>query len=790
MRCGAIHSCLLGLGLVLAACGSSPGSDGDTGGSGDGTTEDGSDGGDGSGDDDGTSGDGSGSDDGSTDDGTTSDTGEPIPDPEWDPEFTPPACSVDEDASLLEQVLALTDLTIDTFVFSEADLAESSYYSSGYLDDDFLLSWFVAARGDAARAGCIEGELAGPFDHYLGQPHPVAGMIRELAVRLDRPADDAAPFGLGDGGFDEALADLCAKVGDPCDSAEGEIPDDLGQALAPLLWAIGEGVSARLAMDAEPGGAPTFWRDNGGNILFDNMGPDPAIGAADERAYLLGENGRARLYRAASQVAFAIEDVDWSEFHGLMGVEYSLETNAGWILVRDAATQVYEDDGREVLLLVDLGGDDEHLDEVASNASAANPVSIVIDLGGADTYHYDEVGHEYDQDGLLPSDADGRAPAGTYDGNVTMSTRFRQGGARNGIAMLFDLGTEDDHYQSLRGSQGYAHQGVGVLFDAGGNDTYLSEAGSQGAAQFGIGLLVDAGEGIDSRRAFTYSQGFGFVAGAGALVDGGGDDVYDCDHGDPDLGGIPLYYSPQMAGQANSSFCQGVGFGLRGNTQNTHLSGGVGVLRDLGGDDQYDASTFAQGSGYWQGTGVLSDAGGSDRYDAYYYVQGGVAHYAVGILADAGDGNDDYNQTRDNVYMNMGSGHDFSLGVLIDEGGSDRYRITGLSTGASNCNGIGLFVDNGGDDVYTAVSDYSSGMGNHSSECINTRPNAVSIGVMLDAGGLDTYDYPQNVHDDFIVPTEGGTWGYSRNGIPAEHGAGLDGDGESGVHAESAGVGG
>ena len=46
------------------------------------------------------------------------------------------------------------------------------------------------------------------------------------------------------------------------------------------------------------------------------------------------------------------------------------------------------------------------------------------------------------------------------------------------------------------------------------------------------------------------------------------------------------------------------------------------------------------------------------------------------------------------------------------------------------------------------------------------------------------------IHQRFIVPTEGGTWGYSRNGIPAEHGAGLDGDGESGVHAESARVGG
>ena len=91
-------------------------------------------------------------------------------------------------------------------------------------------------------------------------------------------------------------------------------------------------------------------------------------------------------------------------------------------------------------------------------------------------------------------------------GNFTRSNRFRQGAARNGIAMLFDLGESNDHYQSLRASQGYAHMGVGVLFDDGGDDIYEGEAAVQGSAQYGIGLAVDAGTGIDSRRAFTDSS--------------------------------------------------------------------------------------------------------------------------------------------------------------------------------------------------------------------------------------------------------------------------------------------
>jgi hypothetical protein len=244
-----------------------------------------------------------------------------------------------------------------------------------------------------------------------------------------------------------------------------------------------------------------------------------------------------------------------------------------------------------------------------------------------------------------------------------------------------------------------------------------------------------------------------------------------------------VYLSPQRPENGNSSFCQGAGFGSRNDSSAlSSLSGGLGILRDAGGDDSYDASVFAQGAGYWEGIGILSDADGSDRYDAYWYVQGAAAHYAVGILADSGEGDDAFDLLRPSQLMSLGAGHDFSLGVLIGESGNDRYYVQGLSAGASNCNGIGLFVDNAGDDTYTAVSDLGSGVGNVSPEC-TSRADAVSIGIMLDADGVDAYDYVASTHPSFVAPVDDGTWGYARASLPSEHGGGRDGSGDSGVRA-------
>jgi len=689
------------------------------------------------------------------------------PKPEWDPFPDPPPCRADGEAPLLDQALALAGLDRDTFTY-DVDLAAVEA-----LSDPFRLSWFDAVRAHPHRAGCFEGMAAGAFDRLYHQRHPVAHAIRHAANLLDRPmAAEVEPPGAIP--FAEGLAALCAATG--CGEPSGELPPDLAYTLSPILGAIAEGIEARRQMDGASERDPADWWERGGNYNLGGSAPDPKH--APDQAYLLGHEGRRRLYEAAAKIAFAVEEAAWERYRGREGIRWDLRTDAGWIRIRDGAAHRWEDDGEPLLLLVDLGGDDEYLLPVAANTAPSNPVSVAIDLDGADRYGYEAVAHENDRAGLLPSDADGRARNG-----ASLSRVSRQGAARNGIALLFDLGDGDDRYESLRASQGYAHLGVGVLFDGGGNDVYLGEALVQGAAQFGIGLLIDAGNGDDVRRAFSQAQGFGYVAGAGILLDGGGDDLYHCDNGSPEHGGIPgVYPSPQMPEDGNTSLCQGAGFGMRDDARELWLSGGIGILRDLGGDDTYEASVFAQGAGYWQGTGLLSDAFGADSYNAFWYVQGAAAHFAVGILADGGSQPDAFGTRLPARNMSLGSGHDFSTGVLISEGGDDVYHLGPLAAGASNCNGVGLFVDNGGDDTYQSRSDYGSGMGNFGTGCAEHQEIFRSIGVMIDAGGDDTYLYPES---SFPVPADGATWGHARGGRQSEHGAGLDAAGEAGVHVES-----
>ncbi len=719
-------------------------------------------------------------------DAAEADVAEEVAEPaaEWDPVVTPPTCGFDGDTPLLDTTLARIGRTRETFGSSQADLDASGYETSGILADPFVLSWFKAARAKPARLGCLEGEVAHVLDTYLQGAHPVAAMIRHAARLLDRPVDDAKPLDPNTlpGDFDDAVAAICALTPDtPCESPRGTLDNGLRTALTPVLWALRDVAAIQLERDAAATAGPAaFWQFNGGNLLLLTLNaPTPAIETPEVREYLLAEVHAPRLFSAAARLAFAVEHAGLQRYAGLLGTDFEVETPIGRVQVSDATNHEHLDDPGAVLLFVDTGGNDSYRGPVGANrVGTLNPVSLAIDLAGEDTYGYTEVTPAPDP-AMLPADAAGRYRGDANYGQFTLSNVSRQGGARNGVAMLFDLGDGDDTYRSLTTSQGYAHQGVGVLFDAGGNDTYLAESTSQGAAQFGIGLLVDQGSGDDTRSAFTTSQGFGYVGGFGALVDGGGNDLYRCNHGDPATGGFRLYLSAQMATDGNNSFCQGAGFGRRGTTIDNHLSGGLGVLRDIAGNDTYEASVFAQGTGYWQGTGLLSDGAGDDAYDAYYYAQGGAAHYAIGLLSDDGDGDDAFNLVRPARFMHMGAGHDFSIGVFLNEGGNDTYAISGLGAGASNCNGVGLFVDNVGDDTYRASSDYGSGMGNVSAECLETRPGAASLGVMMDAGGTDAYEYPTS---DYPLPADDTTWGHERNGLPSEGGAGVDTEGQTGVH--------
>ncbi len=689
------------------------------------------------------------------------DTGQPYVPPTWDEDAPAIDCAYGTpDAPMLDAVLEDAGLTLEEVGYSDTDWSYASYAS--VLDDPFRLSWFYTYQFTPLTYPCLGGQVAWDLDYAAATPHPVASALGQAMALLDvettsQPLDPRET--------QQDLVDLSS------------LPQDLAEALAPILVAMDLVAQARdeLAAGIDVDLESLVDYGNGGVILDYYVEPD--LSDDDIQDWVLSANGPRLLYEPARILAFALEEADLARFAGTDAVLDEL-SSLGRIVV---AGPQHDEPGEmdDVAFYLDLGGDDSYV-YPAGASSESLPVSVHVDLGGDDSYGY--IQEDDGSDALLPSDSEGRYSGDDYYGEFSLSRVGRQGSGRAGVGILMDLGKGDDLYQSLRMSQGWAHLGVGLLYDDGGDDIYLAEEGAQGGASMGIGIFMDA-SGDDIHNTFVNSQGFAYVQAVGIAWDGGGNDTWYANPGKAEDGGTVVYYSPQLPGSANSSMCQGSGFGMRWDSEYTYLSGGVGILRDASGDDTYTAGLFAQGSGYWQSVGLLLDGQGSDTYDAYYYVQGGAAHYSAGVLLDDGPGDDRFNTIMEPNYMQIGAGHDFSVGVLVNEQGDDTYVYGGLAGGASNCEGIGIFVDNDGQDVYQVSSSYSTGLGNHSSECIDTtRVNVDAIGLFMDSGGdEDSYDWPDE--DGHPQPGNDSSFGYAWSGEETEKGGAVDGDGETGVHA-------
>ena len=693
--------------------------------------------------------------------GDTTETGQEPAAWAWDAEAEAVDCVAGTiDAPLLDAALADAGLSIDELGYTAEHWSHASY--KNYLDDPFLLSWFREHLMEPLRFLCSGAQLAADLDHAATTDHPVATALGEMMVLVDTPPVSEAP--------QIAEADL-ASYG----LASTDLPEELTEALGDILSAMEEVGAVREALDAvAPANTNKLVKYGHGGIIID-FESSPDLTSASDQDWLVSADGPRSFYDPARVLAYAIEEADLERFRDTDAL-LDIELGLGRVIVAGSGADAPGEIGN-VALYIDLGGDDTYVHPVGANNKAV-PVSVHIDLGGNDTYGYVE--HDEGTDALLPSDQDGRYQGDDNLGRFSLSRVGRQGSGRFGVGMLFDYGQGDDQYRSLRVSQGWGHLGVGVLFDDGGDDLYLGEEGVQGSASLGLGLFMDLG-GNDTHRTLHTSQGFAYVGAAGMAWDGGGDDTWYANPGKEEDGGTTVYSSPQLPSGGNSSFCQGMALGMRNDAGVTFLSGGVAALRDRGGDDDYMAGTFAQGSGYWQGTGYLLEGDGHDLYDAYYYVQGGAAHYAAGILLDEGDGDDALNSRLVPNYMHFGAGHDFSVGIHVNEAGNDDYVYGGLAAGASNCQGVGLLVDNDGMDTYEALSSYSTGLGNHSGECAS-RTGAPSIGLFLDSGGdEDTYVWPGG--DGLPVPANDSVFGHRHHETEDEFGGAADGDGETSLHA-------
>ncbi|HRI44695.1 MAG TPA: hypothetical protein PLL78_10650 [Fimbriimonadaceae bacterium] len=387
--------------------------------------------------------------------------------------------------------------------------------------------------------------------------------------------------------------------------------------------------------------------------------------------------------------------------------DVTIQTDWGAIVLTGGSDTKHPD--RPTLLVIDTGGNDTYLNG-PSNHSVNNWASVVIDTAGNDKY--------------LSDAALDATPIEKFEGR-TRKGRFGPGSACFGVTVLLDA-AGDDLYRSHRPGIGSATIGCAVVYDREGDDRYDVYADSLGYGKFGLSLVED-GAGKDSYAGFSQVQGCGQTGGLGMLIDRTGNDTYVANDTLLD------FVSPQSKDH-NANMSQGCGNGRRADYLDGHsLSGGIGILYDVEGDDSYTCGVFGQGCGYWEGVGMLWDTAGSDRYSGQWYVQGAAAHFAIGYLEDEA-GDDRYSAPMN---MAMGAGHDFSIGMLVDRGGGDEYKAPNLSLGAGNANGIGFFLDLSGVDRYES-SGITLGKGAEAPKG-TLRERALCLGVFMDLGGIDTY---------------------------------------------------
>ena len=172
------------------------------------------------------------------------------------------------------------------------------------------------------------------------------------------------------------------------------------------------------------------------------------------------------------------------------------------------------------------------------------------------------------------------------------------------------------------------------------------------------------------------------------------------------------------------------------------------VVIDLAGNDNYVASTPGAQGGAVLGVSMLLDLEGNDIYRARDVAQGSALG-GVGILVDYA-GNDVYAGYRRVQGQALGG-----IGILIDREGNDRYHAAMWAQGFGGPLGFGLLDDLAGNDHYSLGGLYPNsfkpetpgyeGWGQGVGAGLRQVANG-GIGVLLDGGGDDLYEYDYMAH--------------------------------------------
>jgi len=545
--------------------------------------------------------------------------------------------------------------------------------AEGYLASTASIAMSLYRTMDMLALGVRRNLIGNPVEGFRAKLDPVDPVGQALSYLAER----AAAVGFS------------AAAGEGAAWPEG-VPVEVAREMAVLLIAIAEALPWRER--ALAGIPPEERAARFADVLAYLTEAESGVDSERQVETLPERFDPLYLHTAAMDLALTLDAVKAELVKPTVAWEGEVRwaTPLGPVVLGGVGPNVYPAD-ETPLLIVDLGGDDTYFTGGAT-PSADRPVALLMDVRGNDRYEQ------------------------------TAPDRPSFGAGLLGYGFAVDL-SGDDVWYGVHATQGFGSFGVGVCWDGGGNDFFTARTKAQGAGAFGVGLLVDRA-GNDVYDVYQEAQGYGFVLGAGTLVDAEGNDAYRAN--DTDI----VFPSPQTQ-EHNVSLAQGMGYGKRADYTDGHsLAGGVGLLVDGAGDDQYSCGVFGQGQAYWYGVGLLYDKAGHDSYQGVWYVQGAGAHFGVGVLLDQA-GNDRYRATMN---MAQGAGHDFTVGFLIDAGGDDVYEAPNLSLGGGNANGIGLFWDRGGRDSYQSGGT-TLGRANPAQAGAGFRPLIPCLGVFLDEGG-------------------------------------------------------
>lgn len=410
----------------------------------------------------------------------------------------------------------------------------------------------------------------------------------------------------------------------------------------------------------------------------------------------------------------------------LIGV---LDTPAGRILFGGSGPNRYED--VDALAIVDLGGDDDYLETRPEAHIGKRPLQVLVDFAGDDVYQtagvggpgagllgigilIDRAGNDrycqglspqfqpraHSRDSLVPPD-----PEGVQTGLVPFPRLYGNPDTPGEAGVALDAGF----------AFGAGFLGIGVLVDEAGDDLYLGQKFAFGCGFWhGVGVLHDA-TGNDVYAAGLAALGAGINGAFGLLDDRAGDDHYQC------LGTFESAYS---GGQAwdNGYMGSGIGFGSswraearKENAPRTPtLGGGLGLVHDGGGNDQYIGASFGVAAAYAGGVGAILDDAGNDTY-----------------FVKRGPGGDNHSGWSGNHAL--GNGCHRGVGYLLDRAGNDRYSASGLGGGTAWDIASGFLLDLGGDDLMTDL--HGKGLRG------NTGWGAAKgFAVSCHVGGTDSYE--------------------------------------------------